>query len=132
MTLILRTAALKERAKAMIDALPLEPCHEVVIREHKSKRSLEQNAKLWAMLHDISRQVEWYGYRLTPEEWKDMLTAGLKQQKAVPGIDGGFVVLGASTRKMSVKEMAELIELAQHLGDQQQVRWTAPEYEVAA
>jgi hypothetical protein len=34
-------------------------------------RTLEQNAKFWPMLHDISKQVCWYGNWLTPDEWKD-------------------------------------------------------------
>ena len=60
----------------------------------RPRRSLDQNAKLWPMLQDIARQVDWYGERLSKEEWKDVLTAGLKKQKVVPGVDGGFVVVG--------------------------------------
>jgi hypothetical protein len=78
----------------------------------KEKRSLPQNAKMWAALTDIANQVEWYGERLTPEDWKTMLTASLRKQKAVPGIEGGFVVLGSSTSKMTKEEMSELLELA--------------------
>jgi len=58
-------------------------------------RSTEQNARMWAMLTDVSRQVVWYGQKLQPEEWKDVFSASLNRQKVVPGIDGGFVVLGA-------------------------------------
>ena len=52
----------------------------------------------WAMLTDISNQVDWYGQKLTPEEWKEVFTAAMKKQKVVPGIDGGFVVCGSSTK----------------------------------
>lgn len=48
---------------------------------------------------------------MTPEEWKDVFTAGLKRQRVVPGLDGGFVVLGARTSEMSKEEMAQLQEL---------------------
>lgn len=91
-------------------------------------RSLQANARMWAMLSDISSQVIWYGQKLAAEEWKDVLTAGLKRQKVVPGIDGGFVVIGARTSKMTVKEMAELMELMEAFGAQQGVRFAAPEY----
>lgn len=91
-------------------------------------RSLQANARMWAMLSDISRQVIWYGQKLAAEEWKDVLTAGLKRQKVVPGIDGGFVVIGARTSKMTVKEMAELMEIMEAFGAQQGVRFAAPEY----
>ncbi|MFL9943706.1 recombination protein NinB [Paraburkholderia graminis] len=89
-------------------------------------RSLDQNAKMWAMLADLSRQVEWYGQRLTSEEWKDVLTAALKKQKAVPGIDGGFVVIGARTRNMTIKEMSELVELMYAFGAERNVQWSDP------
>lgn len=89
-------------------------------------RSLDQNAKMWVMLADLSRQVEWYGQRLTSEEWKDVLTAALKKQKAVPGIDGGFVVIGARTRNMTIREMSDLVELMYAFGAERDVQWSDP------
>lgn len=91
-------------------------------------RSFEQNKRMWAMLRDLSHQVVWHGQKLADSEWKDVMTAALKRQKVVPGIDGGFVVLGTSTRKMTVAEMGELMELMEAFGAQQGVRFTAPEY----
>lgn len=93
-------------------------------------RSYEQNRRMWAMLTDVSQQVIWHGQRLSKEEWKDVFTAGMKRQKVVPGIDGGFVVLGSSTSRMSVAEMGELMELMEAFGAQQGVRFTAKEAEV--
>ena len=90
-------------------------------------RSLEQNRLMWANLEDISQQVIWYGQKLHKEEWKDVLTAALKKQKIVPGIEGGFVVIGARTSKMTVAEMNELIELAIMFGAQQGVKFRALE-----
>lgn len=105
--------------------------HQYAIEVKEKTRSTEQNARMWAMLTDVSRQVEWYGKKLTPEEWKDVFSAAHKKHKVVPGIDGGFVVVGASTSKMSIREMCELMELIEAFGAQQGVRFTAPEYEVA-
>jgi hypothetical protein len=82
---------------------------------------------MWANLEDIAQQVVWYGQKLDKQEWKDVLTAGLKKQKIVPGIEGGFVVIGARTSKMSVAEMNELIELATMFGTQQGVKFRALE-----
>ena len=90
-------------------------------------RSLEQNRLMWANLEDIAQQVVWYGQKLDKQEWKDVLTAGLKKQKIVPGIEGGFVVIGARTSKMTVAEMNELIELAVMFGAQQGVKFRALE-----
>lgn len=89
-------------------------------------RNLEQNAKLWACLTDVSRQVDWHGNRLTPDEWKDVFSAALKRQKVVPGIDGGFVVIGARTSKMGKREFGELLELIQAFGAQQGVIFSEP------
>jgi hypothetical protein len=88
-------------------------------------RSLNQNRMMWANLEDIAQQVTWYGVKLTKDEWKDVLTAALKKQKVVPGIEGGFVVIGARTSKMTVPEMTELIELSTAFGTQQGVKFRA-------
>lgn len=96
--------------------------HVVTISE--PNRTLDQNSKLWPMLEDVSRQVEWYGSRLTKEEWKDVFSASLKKQKAVPGIDGGFVVCGQSTSKMSKREFADLVELIYAFGGERGVKWS--------
>jgi hypothetical protein len=88
-------------------------------------RSLNQNRMMWANLEDIAQQVVWYGVKLTKDEWKDVLTAALKKQKVVPGLEGGFVVIGARTSKMTVPEMTELIELSTAFGTQQGVKFRA-------
>ena len=90
-------------------------------------RSLQQNARLWAMLTDISQQVDWYGRKLSPENWKHVFSAALKKQDVVPGLDGGFVVLGLSTSKMTVGEMADLQTLMEAFGAEKGVRFTAAE-----
>jgi hypothetical protein len=82
---------------------------------------------MWANLEDIAQQVIWHGLKLDKYEWKDVLTAGLKKQKIVPGIEGGFVVIGARTSKMSIAEMNELIELSTMFGAQQGVKFRAIE-----
>ena len=82
-------------------------------------RTLEQNAKLWAMLTDISRQVNWHGQKLAQEDWKHIFSAALNQQRVVPNLDNnGFVVLGQSTSKMTVSQMTEMIELMNAFGAQ--------------
>lgn len=102
--------------------------HRMVVEVKKETRSLEQNALLWATLTDISKQVDWYGRKLSPEEWKHVFTASLSKQDVVPGIDGGFVVLGKSTSKMTKGEMCELQELMHAFGAQQGVKFTAQEF----
>lgn len=92
-------------------------------------RSIEQNRLMWDLLTDLSNQLRWpvngVLTKLTKEEWKVVCSAGLKQQQRIAaGIDGGFVMLGASTSKMKKKEMTELIEVIYAFGAQQGVEWT--------
>lgn len=86
-------------------------------------RSIAQNARLWAMLTEISQQVDWYGRKLSPENWKHVFSAALKKQDVVPGLDGGFVVLGLSTSKMTRAEMSDLQTLMEAFGAQQGVQF---------
>ena len=87
-------------------------------------RTIAQNSRMWAMLTDISRQVDWYGQKLTPDEWKDVFTAALKRQNVVHGVDGGFVVIGARTSKMTIREMGDLMELMSAFGAERGVQFT--------
>ena len=123
----IRDEAIRQRAIDFLRNVPLLPVHEVVFREVKALRNLEQNKKLWAMLNDISEQVIWHGQKLSKENWKDVFTASLKQQKVVPGLDDNFVVLGTRTSKMTIAEMAELTELMMAFGIQNNVKFKAPE-----
>jgi hypothetical protein len=90
--------------------------HKMVVEIRQETRSDEQNRRLWAMLTDISAQVDWYGQKLVPDEWKHVFSASLKKQKVVPGIDGGFVVMGQSTSKMTKSEMSDMQELMAAFG----------------
>ena len=99
--------------------------HRLVLEVRPERRSDAQNRRLWSMLKDVSDQVDWHGNKLTDHEWKDVFSASLKKQKAVPGIDGGFVVCGQRTSKMTKAEMCELQELMEAFGAQQGVQFKA-------
>jgi hypothetical protein len=96
----------------------------LIVQIKEETRTLDQNSKLWPMLQDISRQVDWYGQKLTDDEWKDVFTAALKKQKVVPGLDGGFVVCGQRTSTMPKREFCELIELMYAFGAERGVVWS--------
>lgn len=113
----------KEARRSAHEAIDKAP-DGYIVRVSEPTRSLDANARLWAALNDISEQVDWYGRKLTSEEWKHVLSAGLKKQDVVPGIDGGFVVLGISTSKMTRREFSELIEFAYAFGSGRGVEFT--------
>lgn len=110
----------RQRAAQAVLAAP--EGHVVIISE--SKRSLEQNAKLWPLLTEVSRQVDWYGKKLAPEDWKNVFTASVRKLEVVPNLDGtGFVALGQSSSQMSKREFSELIELIQAFGAERGVEF---------
>jgi hypothetical protein len=97
--------------------------YEVIVQE--KTRTSAQNKRLWAMLSDISNQVEWHGRKLDSIQWKNFFSAVLLGQESVPNLDStGFVVLGKATSKMSVSEMTEMQELMSAFGAERNVRWS--------
>lgn len=88
-------------------------------------RTLEQNAKMWPMLEDISKQVEWYKNWLTQDEWKDFFSAIILKQKVVPNMEGtGFIAVGGRTSKMGKKMFSDMIELMYAFGSEHDVIWS--------
>ena len=118
-TIFLSGPRQRDYAKTRID---MSQEDDVCVIQQKT-RTLEQNALLWALLTDLSKQINWHGQYLTPDEWKDVMSASLKQQKVVPGVDGGFVVIGARTSQMGKREMSDLCELIYAFGANHGVRW---------
>lgn len=126
------TLTLTTPAQAREDMAALWPAVVQALRDGRrivctlktETRSLAQNAIMWSCLTDISRQVEWHGQKLQPEDWKDMASAALKRQQVVPGIDGGFVVLGQRTSEMTIGEMCDMVTFLHAFGDQRGVTWS--------
>jgi len=77
------------------------------------KRTLPQNALMWEWLTAYSQQATWQGKKRSPVDWKDLFTGAVKIAgggvEAVPGLEGGIMLLGLHTSDMSVAEMADLI-----------------------
>ena len=115
---LVHAEARKRAASAIMDAPD-----GFVVRITEPTRSLESNSLLWVLLGEVSKQVEWYGSKLTAEEWKDVFSASLKKQKVVPALDGGFVVCGQRTSKMTKSEFSDLIELIQAFGAERGVNF---------
>ncbi|MNR39788.1 NinB protein [compost metagenome] len=83
------------------------------------------------MLGDISRQVEWpvngVMQKLDSEDWKALLTAAARQEiRMAQGINGGVVMLGESTKRMSVAELGDVIECMYVFGSEKGVTWSEP------
>lgn len=94
----------------------------------KPRRTLEQNAMLWAALTDVSSQLAWHGAKLSPDDWRLVFLDALKREvRIVPNIDGnGFVNVGASSSKLSKEEFSDLLEIIFAFGANHNVKFHEP------
>lgn len=127
MTRICRTTADVELATAQARAYVRQGNAVALSCRKLDTRTLEQNARLNAMCQDVARQVIWHGQRLSKDDWRHIFVASYRKgQRAVPGIDGGFVVLGASSRDLSITECSDVMEIIAAFGAEREVRWSDP------
>ena len=99
------------------------------------KRTLLQNSKMWPMLHDFAKQVPWRHTRggkwetslMPPQSWKAVLTAAFEREtEMAEGIEGGMVMVGASTSNYGKRQMADFIECMYAIGSEKRVQWSEP------
>jgi hypothetical protein len=105
-----------------------------VVEFKQSKRTEDQNRRMWAMLTDVARQLPWHGVRLTPEDYKLLFMDALNQEmRLVPNINGnGFVNLGRSSSKLTKSEFGDLMTLIEEFGARHGVRFNEPAEESAS
>lgn len=111
----------RDKAARWMHELP----HATRIEMKAAKRSLPQNARMWAMLTDVASQITWHGQRLTPDDFKLIFLDALKREvRIVPALDNkGFVNLGRSSSDLSKQEMGDLMELISAFGAEHGVRF---------
>lgn len=112
---LLRDSNIRRNCIEAIQRLPASPDKPLVVTISEPTRSLEQNAKLHAMLSDISRQAVFMGKKRSVEFWKGLFVSGWQiatgqNPEIVPGLEGEFINIRESTARMSVKKLASVIE----------------------
>ena len=123
-----RLSSESDRARLMGYLAGLDLSKPMSVSVNDEKRSDASNRRMWAMLRDIARQVDWYGQKLKDEDWKHIFSASVEKQRAVPGLDGGFVVLGLSTRKQSQKWFSDMFEVMEAFAAERGVKWTQTDH----
>ncbi|MCA6276570.1 MAG: recombination protein NinB [Phenylobacterium sp.] len=123
--IILNRASDRERVQAWAAKAPWG----TRITFQEAKRTTDQNARMWAMLTEVARQVEWDGLKLSADDWKLIFMAALKQElRMVRNLDRtGFVQLGRSSSDLSVAEMGDLMDLIAAFGAREGVTFAEPE-----
>jgi len=119
-TIILCGAEQRNFACKMIMRAPIN----AVCNIREATRSSDQNAKLWAMLSDISRAKP--DNRMhTPEVWKALMMKACGHAiQFVLGIDGEPFPVGFRSSRLSKSQMNDLIAFTQEYGDRKNVQWS--------
>jgi hypothetical protein len=119
----LGTAYSRQRAHQLIDQAPSDWLCEVKPRT----RSNAANAKMWAMLSDISRAKP-ENRAHTPEVWKTLaMHACGHEVQFLNGLNGDPFPAGFRSSQLSVAQMIELIEFLYEFGARHGVRWSDTE-----
>ena len=128
-TLILRGQTQRDLAKRLIDAAPADG----VVKISEPKRAVSQNARMWAMLSDVSRAKP-DGRTHTPEVWKALFMHALGHETRFEmGLSGEPFPIGFRSSRLTVRQMADLITFIAEYGDRHGIRWSEPNpYEVTA
>ena len=121
-TIILATPHQRNLAKGLIDAAP----DGAVVNVREAKRNADQNARMWAMLSDISRAHP-DGRKHTPEVWKALFMHALQYEvRFEMGLNGEPFPVGFRSSRLTVQQMADLITFVSEYGDRHGVRWSEP------
>jgi NinB protein len=98
------------------------------------KRTLSQNSKLWPMLTDFAKQLDWPHTdaignwvisKMPPMSWKAVMTAAFeKEMSMAQGWEGGTVMVGASTSNYGIRKMADFITFLYAAGGEKGVKWS--------
>jgi hypothetical protein len=114
-------------AHKLVEAAP----DGAILNIRPATRSNEQNAKMWAMLSDISRAKP-EGRDLTTDKWKSLFMDAIGiPADWEPGINGGVVNVGYRSSRLSKEQMSEMIEQMYAYGAEHNVEWTEPQQEAA-
>ena len=122
-TVILRGDKQRAFAKRMIDAAP----DDAVVKVAAPKRNVDQNARMWAMISDVSRAKP-EGRNWVPETWKAAFMQSLGHQvQFCEGLDdSGPFPIGFRSSRLTVRQMADLITVIAEYGDRHGVQWLEP------
>lgn len=127
-TVILHSTSQRDFAKSLIDRAPAD----AVVTVRAATRNNEQNARMWAMLSDVSRAKP-EGRQWPPETWKAAFMHYLGHQvHFCEGLDStGPFPLGFRSSRLTVSQMADLITCIDEYGTRHGVKWTDPKADAA-
>lgn len=122
-TVILKGVAQRGLAHKLIDAAPVD----AVVTVKEATRNADQNARMWAMLSDVSRAKP-EGRCHTPDVWKALFMHALGfETRFLTGLNGEPFPAGFRSSRLTVRQMADLITFIAEYGDRHGVHWSEPD-----
>lgn len=107
----------------------------MICEECENRRSNAANAAQWPILQAWSDQKEWpvngAMTRLSPTDWKDLLTAAYENETQIrvsPGLNGGMVMLGRRTSHYGRKKFSDWLDWLKAESHHYNIRIPAPAY----
>jgi hypothetical protein len=126
-TLVLSGQRQRDLAKRLIDKAPVN----AVLNIREAARSLDQNAKMHAMLSDVSRAKP-EGRTHTAEIWKCLFMQACGHAVQFEnGLNGQPFPVGFRSSRLTKAQMGELIETIYEYGARHGVVWSDEEREAA-
>ena len=106
--------------------------HRLRVTIKPETRTTAQNARMHAMLTDVSKQMQHCGRKRSVVYWKGLFVSGWeiatgRKPEIVPGLEGEFINIRPSTADMSVAEIASVMEYIEAWGAMNGVKFSAPE-----
>jgi len=121
-TVILHSYAQRRFAGGLVDRAP----DGAVVNIREATRNLDQNARMWAMLSDVSRAKP-EGRAHSTEVWKALFMHAMQYEvRFEMGLNGESFPVGFRSSKLSKSQMADLITFIAEYGDRHGVEWTEP------
>lgn len=123
-TIILASDRQRAMARRLIDLAPVN----AVVNIREATRTLDQNAKMHAMLSDISRAKP-QGRVMAPDKWKSVFMDAIDcKPDWVPSLDGESIVCtGYRSSRLTKGKMSDMIEQMYAYGAEHGVQWSEPE-----
>ncbi len=122
-TIRLTSASSRAMAHRLVDIAP----HGAVLNVREADRSIDQNAKMHAMLSDVARAKPG-GRVMSTNAWKALFmdAAGFKCTFET-SLDGtGVVPLGFKSSGLNKAEFSDLIETIYAFGAEHSIEWSEP------
>lgn len=105
--MMIRTPSDRDEAHRLIDL-----CNKSTMMTLTPPRASDElTSRMHCAIRCIAKQLLWAGEKLSEEDWKRLLVAGIYGQKVYPSPGGkGFVVLDRRTSRMSGPQKHDLTE----------------------